>query len=136
MCCAASRPGKLLPSAHAVDREYRVMHRAARTPTSRSRARIACATDEAVIGTAFYVMDYVEGRCFWDPLLPGMQPPERRAIYDEMNRVIAALHSVDFAAVGLADYGKPGQLFRAPDRRAGAGNTRPRRPSRSPRWTG
>jgi len=59
----------------------------------------------------FYVMDYVEGRVLWDPRLPGMAPAERRAVYDEMNRVIAALHRVDYAAIGLADYGKPGNYF-------------------------
>jgi len=64
-----------------------------------------------VIGAMFYVMDYVEGRVLWDPGLPGMPPAERSAIYDEMNRVIAALHRVDFAAIGLADYGKPGNYF-------------------------
>jgi aminoglycoside phosphotransferase (APT) family kinase protein len=71
----------------------------------------ALCTDESVIGTMFYVMDHVEGRVLWDPLLPGMQPAERGAIFAEMNRVIAALHRVDFAAIGLADYGKPGNYF-------------------------
>jgi aminoglycoside phosphotransferase (APT) family kinase protein len=64
-----------------------------------------------VIGTAFYIMDYVEGRILWDPTLPGMAPAERGALFDEMNRVIAALHRVDYAAVGLAEYGKPGSYF-------------------------
>ena len=103
-------PGKLLPSAHAVDREYRVitaLHRAG-IPVARSHA---LCQDESVIGTAFYIMDFVEGRVFWDQALPGMQPAERRAIYDEMNRVIAALHQVDYQAVGLADYGKPGNYL-------------------------
>jgi aminoglycoside phosphotransferase (APT) family kinase protein len=72
--------------------------------------RLLC-EDEAVIGRAFYVMEYVEGRVLWDPLLPGMSAAERGAVYDEMNRVIAALHRVDPAAVGLADYGKPGNYF-------------------------
>ncbi|MBX3677874.1 MAG: phosphotransferase [Rhodocyclaceae bacterium] len=103
-------PGKLLPSAHAVDREYRVISALAKTDVPVARSYALC-QDDAVIGTAFYVMDYVEGRILWDPALPGMQPAERTAIFDEMNRVIAALHNVDYASVGLADYGKPGSYF-------------------------
>src|ERR1700719_1111489 len=103
-------PGKLLPSAHAVDREYRVITALAPSDVPVGRTYCLC-TDESVIGSMFYVMDYVEGRVLWDPLLPGMQPSERRAIFDEMNRVIAALHRVDFQAIGLADYGKPGNYF-------------------------
>jgi aminoglycoside phosphotransferase (APT) family kinase protein len=72
---------------------------------------LALCEDESVIGRAFYVMEFVEGRVLWDQSLPGMTPAGRAAIYDEMNRVIAALHSVDVAAVGLADYGKPGNYF-------------------------
>ena len=68
-------------------------------------------TDESVIGRAFYVMDFVEGRVLWDQSLPGLSPAQRQAHYDEMNRVISALHRVDVAAVGLADYGKPGNYF-------------------------
>jgi aminoglycoside phosphotransferase (APT) family kinase protein len=75
-----------------------------------ARMHLLC-TDEAVIGRAFYVMEFMDGRVLWDQALPGMAPAERRAIYDEMNRVIAALHSVDVDAVGLADYGKPGNYF-------------------------
>jgi aminoglycoside phosphotransferase (APT) family kinase protein len=67
--------------------------------------------DESVIGRAFYVMEFVQGRVLWDQSLPGMSRPERSAVYDEMNRVIAALHSVDVNAVGLAGYGKPGNYF-------------------------
>jgi aminoglycoside phosphotransferase (APT) family kinase protein len=67
--------------------------------------------DESVIGRAFYLMEYMEGRVLWDPLLPGLTPPERGAIYREMNRVLAALHTVDFAQQGLAGYGKPGNYF-------------------------
>jgi aminoglycoside phosphotransferase (APT) family kinase protein len=101
-------PGKLLPSAHAVDREFRVL--AALKDTSVPVARVyALCEDPEVIGSAFYVMDYLEGRIFWDALLPEVQAPGRRAIYEEMVRVLAALHSVDYAAVGLSDYGKPGQ---------------------------
>jgi aminoglycoside phosphotransferase (APT) family kinase protein len=103
-------PGKLLPSAHAVDREYRVITALGKTAVPVPRTYALC-TDESVIGAMFYVMEHVPGRVLWDPLLPGMEPAERRAIYGEMNRVIAALHGVDYAAVGLADYGKPGNYF-------------------------
>jgi aminoglycoside phosphotransferase (APT) family kinase protein len=100
-------PGKLLPSAHAVDREYRVMSALAGTDVPVARMLALC-EDEAIIGTAFYVMEYVEGRILWDPTLPGLTPAERAAHYDELNRVIAALHRVDYAAVGLGDYGRVG----------------------------
>ena len=100
-------PGKLLPSAHAVDREYKVISALAATDVPVARAYALC-EDDAVIGTMFYIMDCVEGRVMWDPTLPDMTPAERGAIFAEMNRVIAALHSVDYATVGLADYGKPG----------------------------
>lgn len=103
-------PGKLLPSAHAVDREYRVISALAQTDVPVAKSYALC-EDDAVIGTAFYVMDYVAGRILWDPALPDMTPTERTAIFTEMNRVIAALHNVDYAAVGLADYGKPGSYF-------------------------
>jgi aminoglycoside phosphotransferase (APT) family kinase protein len=103
-------PGKLLPSAHAVDREYRVLTALADTDVPVAHCHALCA-DESVIGTMFYVMDYVEGRVLWDPTLPGMTPDERRAIFDEMNRVLAALHCVDYAAVGLSDFGRPGNYF-------------------------
>ena len=98
-------PGKLLPSAHAVDREYRVI-----SALAGSDVPVPC-EDDSVIGTMFFIMDCVDGRILWDPSLPGMSPAERGAIFDEMNRVIAALHSVDYAAVGLADYGRPGSYF-------------------------
>ena len=103
-------PGKLLPSAHAVDREYRVIVALSNTDVPVAKAYALC-EDPTVIGTAFYVMDYVEGRLFWDATLPEVAPLKRRAIYDEMTRVIAALHSVDYAAVGLGDYGKPGRYI-------------------------
>jgi aminoglycoside phosphotransferase (APT) family kinase protein len=103
-------PGKLLPSAHAVEREYRVITALAPTDVPVARTHCLC-EDESVIGTAFYVMDFIPGRIFWDPRLPGAAREERRAIFDELNRVIAALHSVDYAALGLADYGKPGNYF-------------------------
>ena len=103
-------PGKLLPSAHAIDREYRVMSALAPTEVPVPRTYALC-EDEAVIGTAFYVMEHVQGRILWDPRLPGMAPAERAAIFDSMNAGIAALHRVDLAGAGLADYGKPGNFF-------------------------
>jgi len=103
-------PGKLLPSAHAVDREFRVISSLYSLDIPVARAYALC-QDESVIGTAFYVMAYVAGRVLWDQALPGMAPDERRAIYDEMNRVIAALHKVDYNAAGLGDYGKPGNYL-------------------------
>jgi aminoglycoside phosphotransferase (APT) family kinase protein len=103
-------PGKLLPSAHAIDREYRVMSALAATDVPVPTTYALC-EDESVIGTAFFLMEYIEGRVLWDPTLPGMAPAERRAHYDELNRVFAALHTVDCAAVGLGDYGKTGQYI-------------------------
>jgi aminoglycoside phosphotransferase (APT) family kinase protein len=108
-----SKPGpaaKLLPSAHAIEREYQVMKALANTGVPVPKVLALC-EDESVIGRAFFVMEMVEGRVLWDPSLPGMTPAERAAIFDEMNRVIAALHAVDVAAVGLADYGKAGNYF-------------------------
>lgn len=103
-------PGKLLPSAHAVEREYRVMSALAGTDVPVARTYALC-DDEAVIGTPFYVMEYVEGRILWDPTLPGMTPAARAAHYDELNRVIAALHRVDYDAIGLSDYGRVGHYI-------------------------
>ncbi|MGH8798632.1 MAG: phosphotransferase [Casimicrobiaceae bacterium] len=103
-------PGKLLPSAHAVDREYRVISALAGSDVPVALTHCLC-LDDTVIGTAFYVMDFVAGRIFWDPLLPGMTRSQRHAIFAEMNRVIAALHRVDFAAIGLGDYGRPGNYL-------------------------
>jgi len=103
-------PGKLLPSAHAVDREYKVI--AALHPTGFPVARPhALCEDDSIIGTAFYVMDYVEGRVLWDQGLPGMSKQERFAIWDELNRVIAQLHSLDYRALGLETFGKPGNYI-------------------------
>jgi aminoglycoside phosphotransferase (APT) family kinase protein len=103
-------PGNLLPSAHAVDREYRVIRALAATDVPVAQAYALC-EDLDVIGSAFYVMDYVEGRILWNSALPDHAPAERAAMFDEMNRVIAALHSVDYAQHGLADYGKPGNYL-------------------------
>jgi aminoglycoside phosphotransferase (APT) family kinase protein len=101
-------PGKLLPSAHAVDREFRVLAALKDGAVPVAHVHALC-EDPEVIGSVFYVMDYVEGRIFWDALLPEVAARERRAVYSEMVRVLAALHSVDYAAVGLGDFGKPGQ---------------------------
>ena len=108
-----SKPGpaaKLLASAHAIEREYRVMAALgdAAVPVAKM---IALCEDESVIGRAFFVMQFVEGRVLWNPALPDMTMKERGAIFDEMNRIIAQLHQVDFAAIGLADYGKAGNYF-------------------------
>jgi aminoglycoside phosphotransferase (APT) family kinase protein len=103
-------PGKLLASAHQVDREYRVISALAATNVPVARTYVLC-EDAGVIGSAFYVMAYVEGRIFRDPQLPGMSRAERAAIYDEMNDVMARLHQVDYRAVGLADFGKPGNYI-------------------------
>ncbi|WP_370682304.1 phosphotransferase [Comamonas sp. GB3 AK4-5] len=108
-----SKPGpvaKLLPSAHAIEREFKVMRGLAGTPVPVPHMEALC-EDESIIGRAFYIMEFKEGRVLWDQSLPGMTPAQRGAIYDEMNRVIAALHTVDFAARGLADYGKSGNYF-------------------------
>ena len=103
-------PGKLLPSAHAIEREYRVMNALRGTGVPVPRMHCLC-DDTAVIGSAFYVMEHVQGRILWDPQLPGFSVAERRALFDDMNRVIAALHRLDPAQIGLADYGKPGNFF-------------------------
>ncbi len=103
-------PGELLPSAHAVDREHRVMAALGATGFPVPAMRGLC-RDREVIGTEFYVMDFVEGRIFWDGLLPGLEPAERAAIYDSSNATLARLHGVDYEAIGLADFGKPGNYF-------------------------
>ncbi len=103
-------PGELLKSAHAVDREFRVITALAETDVPVASGYHLCEDDD-VIGSMFYVMGYVDGRIFWNPALPDLANAERSAIYDEMNRVLAALHGVDVGAVGLNDYGKPGNYF-------------------------
>ena len=108
-----AKPGpvaKLLPSAHAIEREFRVMS-ALRDTGVPVADMVALCEDESVIGRAFYIMECVEGRVLWEQSLPGMDRAQRLAIYDEMNRVMAALHTVKPAAIGLADYGKPGNYF-------------------------
>ena len=96
---------ELLPSAHAIEREYRVQSALAGSDVPVARMHCLC-EDEAVIGRAFYVMEHIEGRVLWDQALPGMSKAERGAIYDEMNRAISALHRLDPNAIGLGDYGK------------------------------
>ena len=110
MRCKPAPVAQLLPSAHAVEREFRLQQALAGSAVPVSRMYCLC-EDEAVIGRAFYVMDFVEGRIFWEQSLPGMEPGERAALYDELNRVIAALHAIDYNALGLADYGKAGNYF-------------------------
>ena len=108
-----AKPGpvaKLLPSAHAIEREFAVMSGLQGTDVPVPGMLCLC-EDESVIGRAFYIMEFMPGRILWDQTLPGMTPPERGAIYAEMNRVIAALHTVKFAECGLAGFGKPGNYF-------------------------
>ncbi len=136
-CVMRSKPGpaaKLLPSAHAIEREFRVMRALSNSDVPVPRMLALC-EDEAVIGRAFYVMEFVDGRVLWDQSLPGMSNSERAAIYDEMNRVIAALHRVDVAAAGLGDYGRPATTSNARSR-AGASSTWRAPPNSFPRWTG
>ncbi len=103
-------PGELLASAHAVDREFRVLDALRDTEVPVPNA-VALCTDDSIIGSMFYVMEHLDGRIFWDPAVPEVSNEERTAIYDEMNRVLAALHRVDVNNVGLADYGKPGNYY-------------------------
>ena len=103
-------PGKLLPSAHAVDREYRVITALGGTDVPVPRTYALC-EDPDVVGTVFYIMEYVHGRLMVEPDLPGVTPAERAALFDAMNLVLARLHTVDPGAVGLSDYGRPGNYF-------------------------
>ena len=103
-------PGKLLPSAHAVDREYRVITALAPTDVPVPRTYALC-EDPEVIGTIFYVMECVSGRVLVDPRLPDSSPAERASLYDSMNDVLARLHRVDWKAVGLGDFGRPGNYI-------------------------
>ena len=108
-----SKPGpaaRLLPSAHAIEREFRVMSALESTAVPVPRMALLC-EDESVIGRAFYVMQFVEGRVLSNPALPGFERSDRERLYDDMNRLIAALHAVDVQAVGLSDYGRPGNYF-------------------------
>ncbi|MGB5624777.1 MAG: phosphotransferase family protein [Woeseiaceae bacterium] len=103
-------PGKLLKSAHAVDREFRIISALYATGFPVPRPLVLC-EDDQIIGTTFFVMEFVEGRIFWDLDLPGLDPAERAAIYDNVNETIARLHNLDYAAIGLEDFGKPGNYF-------------------------
>ncbi|MFC5344900.1 phosphotransferase family protein [Brevundimonas staleyi] len=103
-------PGVLLPSAHAVDREFTVISALSKQGYPVAWPYALC-TDDAVIGSMFYVMDKVEGRVLWDLKLPGMEPAERRAIFEAQTDALADLHKFDPAAIGLSDYGKPGNYF-------------------------
>jgi aminoglycoside phosphotransferase (APT) family kinase protein len=103
-------PGTLLPSAHAVDREFRVMKALAGTAVPVPRMHALC-SDDSVIGSMFFVMDMVPGRQFWDPTLPDVPKAERAAYYEAISDLVAALHKVDPAAIGLGDYGRPGNYF-------------------------
>jgi aminoglycoside phosphotransferase (APT) family kinase protein len=103
-------PGVLLPSAHAVDREFTVISALYKQGYPVARPYALC-TDDTVLGSMFYVMDKVEGRVLWDLKLPGLSPTERRAIYDSQVDTLAALHAFDPAAIGLSDYGRPGNYF-------------------------
>jgi len=103
-------PGRLLPGAHAVDREYRVITALGGQGFPVARSYGLC-PDETVIGTPFYVMEMVDGRIFWDPAFPEVGREQRPAYFDAMNAVIAALHRIDPEAAGLGDYGKPGNYF-------------------------
>lgn len=108
-----AKPGpvaKLLPSAHAIEREFKVMKALTDTDVPVARMHALC-EDESVIGRAFFIMDFVQGRVLWEQSLPGMSPRQRGEIYDEMNRVISALHCVKPDAVGLSDFGRPGNYI-------------------------
>ena len=106
-----SKPhGNLLKSAHAVDREFRVIHALAATDVPVARALHLC-EDENVTGAMFYVMSYEDGRVFWDPALPELGKSERAGYYRELIRVLAAIHGVDINSVGLGDYGRPGNYY-------------------------
>src|SRR5580658_6198864 len=98
-------PGKLLPSAHAVDREFRVISALSAQGFPVAEPVLFCA-DETVVGTPFFLMSHIEGRVFWEPQMPGSSASERAAVYDAMNAALARLHSFEPAAIGLADYGR------------------------------
>ena len=108
-----AKPGpvaKLLPSAHAIEREFTVMKGLQDTGVPVPKMHCLC-EDESIIGRAFYVMEFVQGRVMWDQSLPGMTPDQRAGIYDEMNRVISTLHKVSIKKQGLSTYGKAGNYF-------------------------
>ena len=129
-------PGKLLPSAHAVDREYRIMTALQGTDVPVAKTYALC-IDDTVIGTTFFVMDYVDGRVFWDPLLPDLLAgAARRHLRRAEPGHRGAAPASTTRRVGLGDYGRPGNYFVAPDRPLDQAVPRRRRPRRSRRWTG
>jgi len=103
-------PGELLRGAHAVDREYRVQKALWDSDVPVARVLHLC-DDETILGTMFYVMEFAAGRIFWDPALPELSSAERGRVYDEMNRVLAAIHNTDLERAGLGDFGRPGDYF-------------------------
>ena len=103
-------PGELLKSAHAVDREYRVLQALHSSAVPVARPFLLC-EDDSIVGSMFYLMEYVEGRILWDPLLEGYEPRQRGEIFSEMVRVLAAIHDVNLEKTGLDDFGKPGSYF-------------------------
>ncbi len=103
-------PGELLKSAHAVDREFKVLSALANTELPVAKVYHLC-DDDSIIGSMFYLMEYIDGRVFWDPALPDVSKEERKITYNEMSRVLALLHTVNVSDVGLSDYGKPGNYF-------------------------
>jgi aminoglycoside phosphotransferase (APT) family kinase protein len=102
--------GKLMPSAHAIDREHRVMSALAKTNVP-VPSMLAYCEDESIVGTPFFLMSYIDGRTFTDQSLPGLRKKDRAAIYAEMNRVLAAIHGLDYQGLGLESFGKPGNYF-------------------------
>ena len=107
-------PGKLLPSAHAVDREFKVIKALGSIGFPVAKAYGFCPDDD-VIGTMFYVMERVDGRILWDLSIPGETAEHRAAIYHDQVDVLAQMHNADYEAIGLGDFGKPGNYFQAPD---------------------
>ena len=103
-------PGDLLPSAHAVDREYRIIKALEETKVPVPRTVFLC-NDESIIGTIFYIMEFVDGRIFWDPTLPEIDENKRMKVYEETVRIMAELHKIDVEKSGLLDFGKPGNYF-------------------------
>jgi len=103
-------PGKLLRSAHAVDREYRIIKALEKTAVPVPKTMLLC-EDESVIGTIFYLMEFVDGRIFWDPSLPEIDKEQRKAVYKETVRVMTTLHNIDIEQANLLDFGKPGNYF-------------------------
>ena len=102
--------GELLKSAHAVDREYRVLNSLNNTDVPVAEVYLYC-EDDSILGSPFYIMEYMQGRVFWDPALPELSNEERAQVYSEMNRVLAAIHNVDLNTTELSDYGRPGNYY-------------------------